>query len=296
VKLLCYGTLAGGFFSERWLDRPEPTDDEIGDNWSRMKYLRFIRTAGGWDLFQNLLRAVSTVARRHAVSASNVAVRWVLQQPAVASVLVGTRLGISDHTEDNARLFSFELDADDLAMIGDARSRLLPIPGDCGDEYRRPPFLTAAGDLSDHQTRGWRPPLCERRPGDETVRAVYATRTPWEGLAAYSRAVRRADRISVSGTTATYGDRLIGEGDSAAQAAFCLDRIEAAVEALGGRLDDIVRTRVYVPRVERDWEPVARAHGRRFASICPANTLVGAALVGKGYLVEMEADALIRGE
>jgi len=296
LKLLCYGTVAGGFFSERWIDRPEPTDAEIGDNWSRMKYLRFIRTAGGWEVFQQLLRAVRTVANRHRVSVANTAVRWVLQQPAVAAVLVGTRLGLSDHTQDNAQLFSFELDRDDLALIDEARAALRPIPGDCGDEYRRPPYLTAAGDLSDHQTRSWRPALCERLPADGVDRARYATGTPWEGVASYSRAVRRGDTIAVSGTTATYGDRLVGEGDPAAQAAFCLDRVEAAVEALGGRLDDVVRTRLYVANVARDWEPVARVHGRRFASVNPANTLVGASLVGDGYLVEMEADAIIRGE
>jgi aryl-alcohol dehydrogenase-like predicted oxidoreductase/enamine deaminase RidA (YjgF/YER057c/UK114 family) len=296
IKLLCYGTLAGGFFAEGWLDRPEPADDEIADNWSRMKYLRFIRTAGGWQVFQTLLRALDRVARKHGVSVANVAVRWVLQQPIVAAVLVGTRLGLSDHTEDNARTFSFELDREDLALIDDARAGLTPIPGDCGDEYRRPPYLTAAGDLSDHKTRRWRPVLCERHPDAPVERVAYGSGTPWESIASFSRAVRRGDAISVSGTTATYGDRLVGAGDPAAQADFCLDKIEAAIETLGGRMSDVVRTRIYVPELARDWEPVARVHGRRLAGIEPANTLVGAPLVGDGYLVEMEADAVIVGE
>lgn len=296
VRLLCYGTVAGGFFSERWLDQPEPTDEEIADNWSRMKYLRFIRTAGGWERFQDLLRAVNSVARRHGVSIANVAVRWVLEQPMVAAVLVGTRLGLSDHTEDNAHVFSFELDAEDMKTIEKARSALAPIPGDCGDEYRHPPYLTAAGNLSHHKTRSWRPPLCDRHPESPVDRVRYASGTPWESLASYSRAVRRSDTITVSGTTATHGDRLVGEGDPAAQAEFCLDKIEAALEALGARLSDVVRTRIFVPNVARDWEPIARAHGKRFGGIDPANTLVGASLVGEGYLVEIEADAIVQGE
>lgn len=293
IKLLCYGTVAGGFFSEKWLDRPEPTEKEISDNWSLMKYLRFIRTAGGWDRFQTLLHAVHSVAQKHDVSIANVAVRWVLEQPAVAAVLVGTRLGLSDHTRDNTRVFSFDLNADDLATIEDARARLSPIPGDCGDEYRKPPYLTAAGDLSDHKTRSWRPVLCEREPTTPVDRVRYGSGTRWESMASYSRAVRRGNTIAVSGTTATHGDRLIGAGDPAAQADFCLDKVEAAIEALGGTLSDVVRTRIFVPSVERDWEPIARAHGRRFAGITPANTLVGAPLVGDGYLVEIEADAVL---
>ncbi|HKJ86736.1 MAG TPA: aldo/keto reductase [Spirochaetia bacterium] len=295
IKLLCYGTVAGGFFSDQWLDKPEPTEDELADNWSRMKYLRFIRSAGGWEVFQNLLRAVHSVALRHGVSTANVAVRWVLEQPSVAAVLVGTRLGLSDHTDDNERLFSFDLDADDLRVIEDARSQLQPIPGDCGDEYRRPPYLTAAGDLSDHQTRRWRPVLCERNPAEPVDRVGYGSGTSWESIASYSRASRRGDAITVSGTTSTYGSLLVGAGDPKAQADFCLDKIEAAIEALGGRLTDVVRTRIYVPEIARDWEPIARVHGRRLAQINPANTLVGAQLVGEGYLVEIEADAVIVG-
>ena len=129
-----------------------------------MKYLRFIRTAGGWDRFQKLLSTLSFVAGKHGVSVANVAVKWVLDQPAVAAVLVGTRLGISDHSDDNERVFSFELDDDDRAQIEDARAALRPIPGDCGDEYRKPPYLTAAGDLSHHDTRSRRAALYKRMP------------------------------------------------------------------------------------------------------------------------------------
>jgi len=109
-------------------------------------------------------------------------------------------------------------------------------------------------------------------------------------MAGYSRASRAGSRIAVSGTTATHGSRLIGGTDPAAQTHAAIDKIEGALQSLGGRLEDVVRTRVFVSRIEH-WEPVARAHGERFGHIQPANTLVEARLVGPEYLVEIEADA-----
>jgi enamine deaminase RidA (YjgF/YER057c/UK114 family) len=100
------------------------------------------------------------------------------------------------------------------------------------------------------------------------------------------------DRILVSGTTASHGDRLIGGCDPAAQAHFAIDKIEGALQSLGGRLEDVVRTRVLVSDIAH-WEPVARAHGRRFGDIRPVNTLVQAPLVGSEYLVEIEAEAIV---
>ena len=94
--------------------------------------------------------AALLVARRHGVSIANVATRWVLEQPAVAGVIVGARLGEREHRADNLRLFGFALDDADRAAIDAALSRTTPLAGDCGDEYRRPPFLTASGDLSHH--------------------------------------------------------------------------------------------------------------------------------------------------
>ncbi len=116
--------------------------------------------------------------------------------------------------------------------------------------------------------------------------------TVWESMAGYSRAVRVGDRILVSGTTATGPDGLVGADDPAAQASYAIDKIEAAIRQLGGRLEDVVRTRVYVSDVAH-WEPVARVHGERFGHIRPANTLVEARLVGPEYLVEIEAEAMI---
>jgi enamine deaminase RidA (YjgF/YER057c/UK114 family) len=111
-------------------------------------------------------------------------------------------------------------------------------------------------------------------------------------MAGYARAVRVGDRILVSGTTATGPDGVVGTGDAAAQTRFILEKIERAIAALGGQLRDVVRTRVYVRRLE-DWEAVARVHGERFGPIRPANTLVQAGLVGEPYLVEIEAEAVI---
>ena len=116
--------------------------------------------------------------------------------------------------------------------------------------------------------------------------------TVWEATAGYARAVRVGDRILVSGTTATGPDGKAAPGDAAAQARFILDKIERAIEALGGGLRDVVRTRVYVRRLE-DWDAVAQVHGERFGAIRPANTLVQAGLIGEPYLVEIEAEAVI---
>ncbi|MBX9928121.1 MAG: aldo/keto reductase, partial [Gemmatimonadaceae bacterium] len=112
VKLLAFGTLAGGFLTDRWLGAPEPDWDAL-TTWSQMKYGRFIRTAGGWTRFQALLRTVRTIADRHGVSIANVACRAILDAPAVAGVIVGARLGERAHLEDNQRITSLVLtDAD----------------------------------------------------------------------------------------------------------------------------------------------------------------------------------------
>ncbi|NIM99804.1 MAG: aldo/keto reductase [candidate division Zixibacteria bacterium] len=149
IKLLAFGTVAGGFLTERWLGKPEPEWEEL-KSWSQMKYKRFIDTAGGWEAFQNLLLVVDCVAKRQSVSVANVACRYILEQRMVGGVIIGARLGESEHIQDNLRLFQFSLDDRSLSEIGGALAKLQPIPGDCGDEYRKPPFLTASGDLSHH--------------------------------------------------------------------------------------------------------------------------------------------------
>jgi enamine deaminase RidA (YjgF/YER057c/UK114 family) len=106
--------------------------------------------------------------------------------------------------------------------------------------------------------------------------------------------VRVRDRILVSGTTATHGaGRLIGRGDVAAQTTYVLDKIVASIRALGGRIEDVIRTRIYLTNAN-DWQAVSEVHGRYFGDIRPANTLLQAgALIGDGYLVEIEAEAVV---
>jgi len=95
---------------------------------------------GGWGLFQELHSALKYVADKHRVSIANIAVRYILDRPAVAGVIVGTRLGVADHRADNTRSFDVSLDAEDHTQIEAilAKSRdLYQLIGDCGDEYRR---------------------------------------------------------------------------------------------------------------------------------------------------------------
>jgi aryl-alcohol dehydrogenase-like predicted oxidoreductase/enamine deaminase RidA (YjgF/YER057c/UK114 family) len=290
IAILGYGTLAGGFLTERWLGVPEPAEADL-TTWSLMKYKRFIDLAGGWAAYQQLLAAVDRVARRLGVSIANVATRYALEERAVGAVIIGARLGQRAHMDETAKLFDFALDTRSRAELEEAINGMRSIPGDCGDEYRRPPFLTASGDLS-HHLREFPAPYPVRV--DERSRRRALSGTVWEDLAGFSRAVRVANRVVVSGTTATHGSRCIGGTDAAAQAHFAMDKIEGALESLGSALGDVVRTRVFVKRMS-DWEAVARAHGERFAGIQPANTLVQADLVGEEYLVEIEADAEVGG-
>lgn len=288
VKLLAFGTLAGGFLTEKWLDQPEPTFDEL-NTWSQMKYKRFIDASGGWTLFQNLLQKVKGIADKHKVSMANIATRYIFENPAVAAVIIGARLGESEHISDNKHTIGIELNETDINEIKKAQDQLETIPGGCGDEYRKPPFLTASGDLSDHLETI---PTAFTPVKTGKNREQVFSGTEWESFAGYCRAVKDGNRIYVSGTTATHGNQMIGGEDPAAQTHFVIDKIEGAITSLGGSLADVVRTRIFVNDINQ-WEPVARAHGLRFMGINPANTLVEAKLVGKGYLVEIEAEAVL---
>jgi enamine deaminase RidA (YjgF/YER057c/UK114 family) len=120
-----------------------------------------------------------------------------------------------------------------------------------------------------------------------------SSETIWEELAGYARAVRIGERILVSGTTAVGQEgEVIGAGDPETQTRCIFDKIEAAIQELGGSFSDIIRTRIYLRDIS-DWEIVARVHGERLRAISPANTLVGAQLVGDQHLVEIEAEAVI---
>jgi enamine deaminase RidA (YjgF/YER057c/UK114 family) len=125
------------------------------------------------------------------------------------------------------------------------------------------------------------------------MRKTFQSGTPWEPIVGYSRAVRVDNIIHVSGTTATdERGELVGTGDVYLQAQQALKNIEKALNALGGRREDIVRTRIFVSDRE-DWEAVGRAHGEFFQGIFPATSMVEARLILPEMLVEIEAEAIL---
>jgi aryl-alcohol dehydrogenase-like predicted oxidoreductase len=138
IKLLTYGTLCGGLLSEKYLGKIEPRNEDL-NTVSLKKYKNMLDNWGSWQLFQELLTVLKQIGNKYNVSIANVAVRYILDKPTVGGVIIGARLGLSEHLQDNARVYEFSLDADDTEKI-DAISQksqdLYRTIGDCGDEYR----------------------------------------------------------------------------------------------------------------------------------------------------------------
>jgi enamine deaminase RidA (YjgF/YER057c/UK114 family) len=118
------------------------------------------------------------------------------------------------------------------------------------------------------------------------------TGAPWESIVGYSRAVRIGNIIEVSGTTSVDGQTFVGENDMYQQTYFILQKIEKAIIDAGGSLQDVVRTRIYVTRIDL-WAEVARAHAEFFRQIMPCTTMVEVkALIDPRMWVEIEATAI----
>jgi len=139
ISLLAYGSICGGLMSERYLGRTQPPSIADLDTLSLRKYKKMIDAWGGWTLFQELLSTLNRIAQKCNVSIANVATRYILDKAAVAGVIIGARLGISDHISNNALVFNFSLDKsdyNDIEAVCTRSNNLFETIGDCGDEYR----------------------------------------------------------------------------------------------------------------------------------------------------------------
>jgi aryl-alcohol dehydrogenase-like predicted oxidoreductase len=138
VSLLVYGVLCGGLLSDPYLHQPEPNLRDLSTA-SQQKYKRLIDAWGGWELFQQLLQVLNQISQKHQVTIANVAVRSILEQPAVAGAIIGMQVEGQGHRSENRQVFSFCLDPQDwqkIQAVLDQSQDLSPILGDCGDEYR----------------------------------------------------------------------------------------------------------------------------------------------------------------
>jgi len=117
---------------------------------------------------------------------------------------------------------------------------------------------------------------------------------PWEKGVGYSRAVRIGNHIEVSGCVAIRDGELVGKDDAYLQAQRCIEIILESLDQAGATAKDVIRTRMYVTDIARDWEAVGKAHGEVFKDVKPATSMVEvSAFITPEYLVEIEATAII---
>src|ERR671932_552747 len=137
IRLLAYGSICGGLMSERYLGRTQPPSPAELDTLSLRKYKKIIDAWGGWALFQELLSTLKSIAQKYNVGIANVATWYILDKAVVAGVIIGTRLGISDHRNSNTQVFNFSLDKSDrkdIDAVSKKSNNLFETIGDCGDE------------------------------------------------------------------------------------------------------------------------------------------------------------------
>lgn len=201
-------------------------------------------------------------------------------------------LSQEEHPDNASSTRHFAVEVQDLARLEAALARAgalvepgRPLPG-----MKRLFTRDPAGNRIELQEPTATVPSSRRTP-----RTTVSTGTKWEPLVGYSRLVRVRDQIYVTGTTATLPEGAhAGEGDAHAQTVQAIRNIERALAQVGSGLADVVRTRLYVTNIRRDWEAVGRAHAELLGGVRPATTMVEVSrLIEDWMLVEVEADAVL---
>ena len=127
-----------------------------------------------------------------------------------------------------------------------------------------------------------------------TNRVNISSGAQWENIVGYSRAVKIGNHIEISGTVSIKNGQLVGGGDAYIQAKRCLTIIEESLEKLGAKMENVIRTRIYVTNIEQ-WHDIGKAHVEAFLKIKPATSMVEVSrLMSPEYLVEIEATAIVQ--